>query len=88
MQNLGGYKMKYAHKFKGLLIGDGSVGKTCIMLRWADDHFPVHHMPTIGKLHFWSRKFAKGLVALHTSNIHMPRVISIISKYLLVLVEI
>ena len=33
---------------KFLTIGDASVGKTCIMLRFADDDFPTSTMPTIG----------------------------------------
>ena len=33
---------------KFLTIGDASVGKTCIMLRFADEGFPSSTMPTIG----------------------------------------
>lgn len=33
---------------KLLTIGDASVGKTCIMLRFAEDDFPMNTMPTIG----------------------------------------
>jgi small GTP-binding protein len=33
---------------KLIIIGDSSVGKTCLLLRFAEDSFPVSHMPTIG----------------------------------------
>ena len=33
---------------KILTLGDSSVGKTCIMLRYAEDDFPKSTMPTIG----------------------------------------
>ena len=40
----------YDHLLKLIIIGDSSVGKTCILLRFAEDNFPTSHMPTIGKL--------------------------------------
>lgn len=39
----------YDHLLKLIIIGDSSVGKTCLLLRFAEDSFPVSHMPTIGK---------------------------------------
>ena len=39
----------YDHPLKLIIIGDSSVGKTCILLRFAEDNFPTSHMPTIGK---------------------------------------
>ena len=39
----------YDHLLKLIIIGDSSVGKTCILLRFAEDSFPTSHMPTIGK---------------------------------------
>lgn len=33
---------------KLVLIGDSSVGKTCLLLRFSDNRFPEEHMPTIG----------------------------------------
>jgi GTPase SAR1 family protein len=33
---------------KLVLIGDSSVGKTCLLLRFSDNKFPQDHMPTIG----------------------------------------
>jgi GTPase SAR1 family protein len=41
-------KPAYDHLLKLIIIGDSSVGKTCILLRFADDQFPTSHMPTIG----------------------------------------
>ena len=42
-------KKQYDHLVKLIIIGDSSVGKSCILLRFADDSFPTSHMPTIGK---------------------------------------
>ena len=46
MKKSGGYD----HLIKLIIIGDSSVGKTCLLLRFAEDSFPVSHMPTIGNL--------------------------------------
>ena len=42
-------KKQYDHLIKLIIIGDSSVGKSCILLRFAEDQFPTSHMPTIGK---------------------------------------
>lgn len=42
-------KPGYDHLLKLIIIGDSSVGKTCLLLRFSEDSFPVSHMPTIGK---------------------------------------
>ena len=42
----------YDHLLKLIIIGDSSVGKTCILLRFSEDNFPTSHMPTIGKLSY------------------------------------
>jgi len=34
---------------KLILIGDSGVGKTCFLLRFADDNFTSSHISTIGK---------------------------------------
>jgi Ras-related protein Rab-8A len=39
----------YDHLLKLIIIGDSSVGKTCLLLRFSEDNFPLSHMPTIGK---------------------------------------
>jgi small GTP-binding protein len=39
---------KYDHFFKLLILGESSVGKTCILLRYTDDHFNINHLATIG----------------------------------------
>ena len=41
-------KPQYDYLLKLIVIGDSSVGKTCILLRFSDDQFPTGHMPTIG----------------------------------------
>ena len=33
---------------KLVFIGDSSVGKTCLLMRFSDNRFPEDHMPTIG----------------------------------------
>lgn len=38
----------YDYLFKILLLGDSSVGKTCFLLRFADDTFNENHMLTVG----------------------------------------
>lgn len=45
-------KPGYDHLLKLIIIGDSSVGKTCLLLRFAEDSFPVSHMPTIGNFEF------------------------------------
>ena len=45
-------RKQYDHLIKLIIIGDSSVGKSCILLRFSEDHFPTSHMPTIGKLNF------------------------------------
>ena len=47
--NSGGGKKQYDHLIKLIIIGDSSVGKSCILLRFSEDCFPTSHMPTIGK---------------------------------------
>jgi GTPase SAR1 family protein len=32
---------------KIVAIGDGTVGKTCILVRYRDDSFPKNYIPTI-----------------------------------------
>ena len=41
-------KSMYDYLIKLIVIGDSSVGKTCLLLRFSDDQFPTAHMPTIG----------------------------------------
>lgn len=39
----------YDHLFKLLLIGDSGVGKTCLIIRFAEDHFSRTYISTIGE---------------------------------------
>ncbi|KAI3882288.1 hypothetical protein MKW92_019284 [Papaver armeniacum] len=39
---------EYDYLFKLLLIGDSSVGKSCLLLRFSDDSFVESHISTIG----------------------------------------
>lgn len=51
-QGSAGNRKQYDHLIKLIIIGDSSVGKSCILLRFSEDHFPTSHMPTIGKLDY------------------------------------
>lgn len=41
-------KRDYDHLFKLVLIGDSGVGKSCLLLRFADDSFTDSYISTIG----------------------------------------
>ena len=41
-------KKKYDHLVKLLLIGDSGVGKSCLLLRFADSTFTSAYITTIG----------------------------------------
>jgi len=43
-----GPKRDYDHLFKLVLIGDSGVGKSCLLLRFADDNFTDSYISTIG----------------------------------------
>lgn len=39
---------QYDHFLKYVIVGDSSVGKSCLLLRFADDQFNQNYMTTIG----------------------------------------
>lgn len=39
---------EYDHLFKLVIVGNSSVGKSCLLLRFADDQFNENYMTTIG----------------------------------------
>lgn len=39
---------EYDHLLKYVIVGDSSVGKSCLLLRFADDQFNENYMTTIG----------------------------------------
>ena len=45
---MSGLKRDYDHLFKLVLIGDSGVGKSCLLLRFADDQFTDSYITTIG----------------------------------------
>ena len=47
--------MSYTYLFKFIVVGDSGVGKSCLLLRFADDYFRNMHEATIG-VEFGSRQ--------------------------------
>lgn len=45
---MAGVKRDYDYLFKLVLIGDSGVGKSCLLLRFADDNFTDSYISTIG----------------------------------------
>ena len=41
-------QIDYDYLSKILIIGDSAVGKSCMLLRFVEDKFNVHHVMTIG----------------------------------------
>ena len=42
-------KASFDYLMKLIIIGDSGVGKTCFLMRFADDSFTTSHISTIGK---------------------------------------
>ncbi len=42
-------KASYDYLMKLIIIGDSGVGKTCFLMRFADDSFTATHITTIGR---------------------------------------
>ena len=49
--------MSYAYVFKYIIVGDSSVGKSCLLLQFTDQRFKAGHDLTIG-VEFGSRTVA------------------------------
>jgi len=41
-------KEDYDYQLKILILGDSAVGKSALLLKFADDHFMASHIATIG----------------------------------------
>jgi len=48
MNRIKSSKDYYEYQFKILLVGDSGVGKTSLLMRFADDKFSVNFISTIG----------------------------------------
>jgi GTPase SAR1 family protein len=48
-QAASGKNQAYDYLIKLILIGDSGVGKTCFLLKFADENFTSSHISTIGK---------------------------------------
>jgi GTPase SAR1 family protein len=42
---------QFDYLIKLILIGDSGVGKTCFLLKFADENFTSSHISTIGKIY-------------------------------------
>ena len=45
---MAGRNREYDHFLKYVIVGESSVGKSCLLLRFADDQFNENYMTTIG----------------------------------------
>lgn len=41
-------RKKFDRQYKLLILGESGAGKTCLLLRYADNYFTSNHLPTIG----------------------------------------
>ena len=68
----------YDHLFQVLLCGDSSVGKTCLISRFADNEFRQTHINTIGQFVFLAGEV---VYALTCGRVTVVRIIVVILYY-------
>jgi len=57
---------RYDYLFKLLLIGDSGVGKSCLLLRFADDTYTESYISTIGVDFVRLKSFSEDVCRVHT----------------------
>ena len=65
---------KFDHLFKILIIGESGVGKTCFLLRYAENSFVANHLLTIGidfKIKIHQGVIKNGITCLFTNGVHI-----------------
>lgn len=73
---------KYDFLYKLLLIGDSGVGKTCLIIRFAEDNFNSTYISTIGMSPRWNSSLCKFCLAAELCLLKV-NVVSVLNNYLM-----
>jgi len=61
----GGTDLSTAMRIKLVVVGDGAVGKTCLLISYSSDRFPVDYVPTVFENYTAQMKLNDEAVLLH-----------------------